>query len=68
MKARELNDLIKTKTPNQILTKHMLEEIYLTNSQLDKIIKLKKGTAEEGHGGCNIGGNKNGRKYQINAM
>lgn len=53
MNSRELNELIKVKTPNQILTKHMLGEIYLTNSQLDKVIKLKKGTNEEGHGGVN---------------
>ena len=51
MKASELNKLLETKTPNQILTKHMLSEIFLTNSQLDKVIKLKKGTKEEGHGG-----------------
>jgi hypothetical protein len=53
MKARELNEMLKIKTPNQILTKHMLGEVFLTNAQLDKVIKLKKGTNEEGHGGCN---------------
>ena len=53
MKANELDKLLKEKTPNQILTKHILGEIYLTNSQLDKIIKLKKGTPEEGHLGVN---------------
>lgn len=53
MKAKELDELLKTKTPNQILQKHILSEIYLTNSQLDKVIKLKKGTAEEGHCGVN---------------
>ena len=56
MKATELNKLLKEKTPNQILTKHMLSEITLTNIQLDKVIKLKKGTAEENHGGCNMKG------------
>lgn len=53
MKAKELNKLLKNNTPNKILTKYMLGEIYLTNSQLDKVIKLKKGTKEEGHGGVN---------------
>lgn len=53
MKASELDKLLKEKTPNQILQKHILSEIYLTNSQLDKIIKLKKGTPEEGHLGVN---------------
>ena len=53
MKANELDKLLKDKTLNQILTKHILGEIYLTNSQLDKVIKLKKGTSEENHGGVN---------------
>ena len=53
MKANELDKLLKEKTPNQVLTKHILGEIYLTNSQLDKVIELKKGTPEEGHGGFN---------------
>lgn len=53
MEAKKLNDLLKEKTPNQVLNKHILGEIFLTNSQLDKVIKLKKGTPEEGHGGFN---------------
>lgn len=53
MKAKEFNKLLKEKTPNQILSKYMLSEIYLTNSQLDKLIKLKRETSEEGHGGVN---------------
>lgn len=53
MKASELDKLLKEKTPNQILQKHILSEIYLTNSQLDKVIKLKKGTPEENHCGVN---------------
>jgi hypothetical protein len=53
MKARELNKLIKEETPNKILSKYMRGEISLTNSQIDKLIKLKRGTAEEGHGGVN---------------
>ena len=53
MKTRELNELLKTKTPNQILSKFMVNRISLTESQVNKLIKLKKGTAEEGHGGCN---------------
>ena len=53
MKARELNKLIKEESPNRILSKYMRGEISLTNSQIDKLIKLKKGTSEEGHGGVN---------------
>lgn len=53
MKANELDKLLKDKTPNQVLRKHILGEILLTNSQLDKVIKLKKGTPEENHGGVN---------------
>lgn len=53
MNARDLNKLTKEKTPNQILMKHILGEIFLTNTQLDKVIKLKKGTPEEGRGGVN---------------
>lgn len=64
MIAKDFKKLLKEKTPNQILQKHILSEITLTNSQLDKVIKLKKGTPEEGHCGVNIGG-KNGT---INTM
>lgn len=53
MKARELNKLIKEEAPNKILSKYMRGEISLTNNQIDKLIKLKKGTSEEGHGGVN---------------
>jgi hypothetical protein len=53
MKARELNKLIKEESPNKILSKYMRGEISLTSSQIDKLIKLKKGTSEEGHGGVN---------------
>ena len=53
MKARELNKLIKEESPNKILSKYMRGEISLTNIQIDKLIKLKKGTPEEGHGGVN---------------
>ena len=53
MIANDFKKLLKEKTPNQILTKYMLSEITLTNRQLDKVIKLKKGTPEEGHGGVN---------------
>ncbi len=53
MKARELNKLIKEESPNKILSKYMRGEITLTSSQIDKLIKLKKGTSEEGHGGVN---------------
>ena len=53
MKAKELKKLIKELTPNQIIAKYMVRQIYLTDAQLDKVIKLKKGTPEEGHGGVN---------------
>lgn len=53
MKARELNNLLKKETPNKILSKFMNSEIFLTNSQLDKVIKKKEGSTEEGHGGTN---------------
>ena len=53
MKKIELEKLLKEKTPNQILQKYMLSEIFLTERQLDKVIALKKGTIEEGHCGVN---------------
>ena len=58
MKANELNELMKIKTPNQILQKYILGEISLTLAQIDKVNKLKDGTAEENHGGCNMKGDK----------
>lgn len=53
MIAKDFKKILKEKSPNQILQKHILSEITLTNSQLDKVIKLKKGTPEEGHCGVN---------------
>lgn len=53
MKKIELEKLLKEKTPNQILQKYMLSEIFLTERQLDKVIAHKKGTIEEGHCGIN---------------
>jgi hypothetical protein len=53
MKSTELNKLLKEKTPNQILQMYMSLRINLTEKQLDKLVALKDGTSEEGHGGCN---------------
>lgn len=56
MNKIELDKLLEEKTPNQILSKYMLSEINLTERQLEKVIKLKKGTPEEGHCGVNVKG------------
>ena len=49
MRARELNKLLETKSPEEILSLHMTCVIYLTDKQLEKVCSLGKG-----HGGCNF--------------
>lgn len=51
MKRKEFKKQIALYKPNELLSKHMTNEIFLTDKQLDKVIELKKGTTEEGHGG-----------------
>lgn len=46
-KQMELND------PQELLSKHMIGDIFLTDKQLDVVIEMKKGTSAEGHGGAN---------------
>lgn len=58
MQKIEFDKLLQNKTPDQILTKYMIDEISLTDTQLSKILKLRKGTPQEGHGGCNMTGGK----------
>ena len=49
MRARELNKLLKIKTPEKIISLYMTCEIYLTDKQLEKVCSLSKG-----HGGCSF--------------
>lgn len=51
MKKREFKKQIALYKPNELLSKHMTNEIFLTDKQLDKVIEMKKGTPAEGHGG-----------------
>lgn len=55
MKPREFRKLIKNKTPNEILSLYMKNEIFLYKFQIDYLIKLKKGTSEENRGGISFG-------------
>lgn len=55
MKTKEFKKLIKNYNPQTILKKYMLGEFYLNNRQLDRVIEMKKGTPEEGHGGVSFG-------------
>ena len=50
MKKREFKKQIEQNKPQELLSKYMTNEIFLTDKQLDKVIELKKGTSEEGHG------------------
>ena len=59
MKAKEFNKIIKKHSPQTILEKYMMAEIFLNNYQLDKVIKMKKGTPEEGRGGISFGRTNN---------
>lgn len=47
MKVREFNKLLKTKSPEEIISLHMNWSISLTDKQLEKVCSLSKG-----HGGC----------------
>ena len=47
MKKREFKKQIALYKPNELLSKHMTNEIFLTDKQLDKVIEMKKGTPEE---------------------
>lgn len=55
MKAKEFDKLIKCCSPQNILVMYIKSVISLNDRQLDKVIKLKKGTEEEGHGGISFG-------------
>ena len=55
MKTKDFKKLIKNYSPQTILTRYMLCELWLNNKQLDQVIKMKKGTEEEGHGGVRFG-------------
>lgn len=55
MKTKEFKKLIKNYSPQTILTRYMLGEFYLNNRQLDRVIEMKQGTPEEGHGGVSFG-------------
>lgn len=55
MKTKDFKKLIKNYSPQTILTKYMLCELWLNNKQLDQVIEKKKGTEEEGRGGVSFG-------------
>lgn len=55
MKTKEFKKLLKNYSPQTILTKYMMCEVYLNNKQLDQVIELKKDTPEEGRGGVSFG-------------
>lgn len=59
MEAKEFKKILNEKTPNQILEKYWYGEIFLTLNQIDKVLKKRKGTAYEGHGGFNMKGREN---------
>lgn len=40
MEKKELEKLLKEKTVEQVINKYIYGEIYLTNFQLDKLLKL----------------------------
>ena len=52
MKSRELNKMLKNKTPKDILTNYMEGTIFLTQWQLQKVIDMKTGR-DIGRGSCN---------------
>lgn len=52
MTRKEFKKQIELYEPQYLLSKHMTNEIFLTDKQLDKVIELKKGTPAEGHGGA----------------
>lgn len=54
MKASEFKKIIKKHKPQVLIEMFMDNEIFLTTKQLQKVIDLKKGTSDEGHGGVNI--------------
>jgi len=43
MEKKALEELLKIKTPEQIIYKHIFGEIYLNNFQLDKLLRLVNG-------------------------
>jgi len=55
MKTKDFKKLIKNYSPQTILTRYMLCELWLNNKQLDQVIEMKKGTEEEGRGGVSFG-------------
>ncbi len=59
MKPRDFKKLTKDKTPNEILSMYMKNEIFLYKFQIDYLIKLKKGTNEENRGGISFGRTNN---------
>lgn len=42
MKAKDFNKLLRKQKPKEIIRNYCMNKIYLTNFQLDKVIKLKQ--------------------------
>ena len=57
MKKINVRNLLKEKTPRQILPEYMEGTIYLTQKQLQYVIDKKEGV-DKGRGSCMIGGKK----------
>ena len=55
MKTKEFDKLIKKHSPQSIIIMFLKSKINLNNKQLDKVIEMKKGTEDEGHGGVSLG-------------
>lgn len=54
MKKINIRNLLKEKTPKQILTDYMECKIYLTQKQLQQVIDKKEGV-DKGRGSCITG-------------
>lgn len=57
MKKINVRNLLKEKTPREILTDYMQGTIYLTQKQLQFVIDKKEGV-DKGRGSCIIGKNR----------
>lgn len=47
MSDKELDELLKTKTPKEIINLHCNLKIKLTSKQVDKLLRLKKKRGQE---------------------
>lgn len=54
MKIEKFNEMVKKVKPRIMLELFMEGDIFLTTKQLQTVIDLKKGSADEGHGGANL--------------